>query len=313
MQRIKQLWVVGSLLGALFVCGASMVPSRADAAEGEAITEETAPLKLGIPPFFSAPTLLRVHSPLREHLEMALNRKVVIYSAVNHEQFLLSMLKGRFDIAVTPVHFVSLAAEQGFVPLLRYRHPFKVLLVVRGHSDIRGIKDLLGRSIGLPDSFSFYHLIGMQWLCSLSSKPNLDFLLSEQPSHMAGMMSVEAGRIDAVVTALPLWRMLGEGIRKKLRTIDVSHQEFPSLVTMVHSSLGEAQIERIRAALEAFPQTEEGKLFFETSDYGGYVPVTKKDLVDAHRYGKMVTWMLDLSAQNKDIGQRIQKICSPNQ
>ncbi|MDR1662262.1 MAG: phosphate/phosphite/phosphonate ABC transporter substrate-binding protein [Azoarcus sp.] len=245
-------------------------------------------LRLGIAPFYSAPALLRTHRPLRDYLSRALGADIAIYSARNHERFLNSALGNDYDIAISPVHFLPMLARAGFKPLVRYRNPFELLLVVRKDSGIKRLADLRGRSIGLPDRLSLYHILGMQWLGTLDLHSETDYILSERPSHMALLLAVYAGQVDVALTGRPPLLLLDADIRESLEALEAGHPVFPSLVTLAHERLGGAEIKRIRAALDAFPETPEGRVFFADSGYGGYVPATMNDVKRARRYESLI-------------------------
>ncbi|MDR0702496.1 MAG: phosphate/phosphite/phosphonate ABC transporter substrate-binding protein [Azoarcus sp.] len=252
-------------------------------------------LRLGIAPFYSAPALLRTHHPLRDHLSRVLKTDVVVYSARDHERFLGSALDAGYDIVISPVHFLPMLAQAGFTPLVRYRAPLELLLIVRKDSGIERLADLRGRRIGLPDRLSLYHILGMKWLDTLDLRPETDYTLSETPSHMALLLAVHAGQTDVGVTGHPPLLLLDANVRDRLKALDVGHPVFPSLVTLAHADLGGKEIGRIRAALEVFPESPEGRRFFASSGYGGYVPATMNDVKQARSYEPLVRRFLTSS------------------
>lgn len=277
--------------------GAWLVPSQHAVAAGaperpRAASAAGKNLHLGIVPFYSAPALLRVHRALRDYLSRMLGMDIIVYSARNHERFLENALSGQYDIVISPAHFLSMLADGGFTPLVRYRNPFEVLLVVRKDSAIETVADLRGRRIGLPDRLSFYHVLGMKWLNSLDLRPGEDYVLKEQASHMAMLLAVDAGQIDVAVTARPILSLLDQNLRAHFRALDIGHPVLPSLTTLVRGDLGGAEIKRLRAALEAFPQSQEGRRFFADSGYGGYVPATAGDVEAARHYEPLVRRLL---------------------
>ncbi|MDR1229759.1 MAG: phosphate/phosphite/phosphonate ABC transporter substrate-binding protein [Azoarcus sp.] len=264
-------------------------------AAAEAVHAVEAPgkiLRLGIAPFYSAPALSRTHRPLRDYLSRVLGAEIVVYSARDHERFLHNALDGGYDIVISPGHFLPMLAKAGFMPLVRYRTPLELLLVVRDDSGIERLDDLRGRRIGLPDRLSFYHILGMQWLSTLDLHPQTDYVLSEWSSHMALLLAVCAGQADVAVTGRSPVLMLDANVRKRLKVLDAGHPTFPSLVTLARGDLGGAGVERIRAALGAFPESPEGERFFADSGYGGYVPATMQDVRQARRYESQVHRLL---------------------
>lgn len=278
----------GFLFLLALLCGLADPARHAQAAgDGQETPPQQVPhpgdtLQLGIVPFHATLTLLRLHRPLRDYLTCALGVDVMVYSAYDHEQFLNNAVNGYFDIVVAPAHFLPLLSDAGFVPLVRYRNPFELLLVVHKDSDISGVEDLPGHKIGLPDRLSFYYTVGMHWLSTLNLQAGTDYILDEYSSHMAELLAVDARQLDVAITGRTPWMMLTPDARKHLRGLDVDYPALPSMTTMARSSLGEAKLEKIRAALLSFQQSAEGKQFFVTTGYGGYVIATDAD-IDAGR------------------------------
>jgi phosphonate transport system substrate-binding protein len=246
-------------------------------------------LQLGIVPFSSTTALLRVHQPLRGYLMRTLDREVTIYTSRDHGHFLDDALDNYFDIVITTAHFLPMLAEGGFVPLVRYRNPFDLLLVVKKESKIQSSGDLRGHHIGLPDRLSLFHIAGMQWLEATGMKAGVDYALSEHASHTDGMLAVDDGRIDAIITGRPPWLQLDAEVRGRLRLVEAEGGErLPAMMTLARPGLGEDMVEKVRAALLAFPGSPEGQAFFAAAGYGGYVAPVPADIEAGRVYEPLV-------------------------
>ncbi|MDR2260592.1 MAG: phosphate/phosphite/phosphonate ABC transporter substrate-binding protein [Azoarcus sp.] len=284
--RRRALLVLCALLGGLLmpVCRARADDGRETrrAAHGEGI------LRLGIVPFNSVSALLRIHRPLRDYLARVLERDVRIYSSRDHEQFLNNALDGYFDVLITTAHFLPMLVDDGFVALVRYRNPLEVMLVTRKDSRIEKAEDLRGQRVALPDRLSLYHIVGMQWLDGLHLRAGTDYFPKEYPSHAAALLAVKAGRADIAVTANTVWAQMGDDVHGHLRPLDANHSVLPAMMTLARGDLGETGIARIRAALDAFPGSPEGKRFFAATGYGGYVAATAGDVAAGRLYEPLV-------------------------
>jgi len=290
MRRIGRFLV---LLAALCV---STAPLRHAAA---ADVHDSKALRLGIAPFSSVPILLRTHEPLRDSLAQALARDVTVFSAANHERFRSNALSGNYDIIITPAHFLPILVDNGYVPLVRYRNPFELLLVTRKGSGIQKVDDLHGRIIGLPDYLSLFYSVGKQWLDTLGWRADRDYTLSEQPSHTSALLAVHSGQIDAALTSLPPWLLLKSDVRSRLVPINTGIPPLPSMVTLARKDLGEETVGRLRAALDAFPRSPQGKRFFEMTGYGGYVAFKAADMENARCHKGMVRHLCSLDMRRK--------------
>jgi phosphonate transport system substrate-binding protein len=240
--------------------------------------------RFGISPFNSAGALLRIHQPLRDFLGKSLKRNVVMFSARDHESFFFNALDDQYDLVIAPIHFVPRIVDHGYVPLVRYRNPLDLMMVVRKSAGIASAEDLRGRRVGLPDRLSLYNIVGMQWLRSLPLKVGVDYELTEYPSHLAEIIAVDADKLDVALTASPTWMQLDPGIRERLTLIDIGYQKMPSMTLLARRKLGKAMIARLYDALEDFARSPEGKKFFAATGYGGFVKATNRDVKKAHQY-----------------------------
>ena len=66
-------------------------------------------------------------------------------------------------------------------------------------------------------------------------------------------------------------------MQQQVRTIGTGLR-FPHLFTLAHRRLGDAEIARIKAALLAFPDTDEGRQFMEKSGFKGFEEISAEDL-----------------------------------
>ncbi|MDR1350665.1 MAG: phosphate/phosphite/phosphonate ABC transporter substrate-binding protein [Zoogloeaceae bacterium] len=258
-----------------------------------ATAAQEAPLRLGIAPFNSPADLFRAHRPLAQHLERSLNRPVKILSSKDHAAFLRDSLRKRFDILITPPHFGALCLQYGFVPLARYKAPFKFIFVVRADSAFKHHRDLRGKRIAFPDYASFFAQAGIKNLAENGMKADTDYQMLDRPSHAAAMAAVVAGNAEAAVTTFAPLNLAHHEIRSKLRIINLNDlnmddHTLPHLMTLADNHLDAALIERIRKALQRFPATGEGKAFFAASGYEGYVPISPQDIKSMQPYVEMI-------------------------
>jgi phosphonate transport system substrate-binding protein len=260
-------------------------------------------LKLGIVPFTSSAALLRIHQPLRDHLTRALGCEVMIYTSRDHENFLDDALEGRFDILVTTAHFLPILSKNGFIPLVRYETPFYLLLVVKKDGGVHGVKDLRGRRVGLPDRLSLYHIAGIHWLESTGMKAGKDYSLSEYASHMAELIAVSNDWLDVAITGLPPWQQLSADMRARLRLVDPGGLYLSVMTTLASRELGEKLVEDIRAALLSFPQSPEGKEFFVSTGYGGYVASVPADIEEGRVYEVLMRRLWTPRTERNDDGE----------
>jgi phosphonate transport system substrate-binding protein len=260
---LPRRWLLIPLLFALFA-------TRAFAAD-------PAPLKLGIMPFNSTLTLIRVHQPLATHLEQALGRKIQILGSTDYFTHVNQLLNGDFDLAITGPHFAVMAAERGYQPLVRYAADLRPSFVVRDDSTIRTAADLRGKRLGMPHRLAIISSSGVKWLDEHGLRIHQDYRTVEFGSHGAAIAAVAAGEVDAALSANTAWGQVPESVRAKTRLLPLDIR-MPHVMTLAHSRLPKADIERVRQALHSFGDTPAGQAFFRETGYQGYAEITKADL-----------------------------------
>ncbi len=255
--------------------------------------DEAAPLRLGIMPFNSTLALIKTHQPLRQHLQKALDRPVEIYTSPNYDRFQRASLAGEYDLLITGPHFGAMCLEQGWEPLFHYKTRLTPLFVVGKDSGIRHHDDLRGKRIGLSNRLSVSSIVGLMWLNKHGLRTGQDFTVHERTTHGAAIAGVAVGDLDAALTTHTPLKQIPPDVRAAvtLLTTDVS---VPHLMTLAHQRLGKPEIERIRRALAAFPNTAEGTVFFKDTGYLGYDPISPADLRALAPYTPIVREMMGL-------------------
>lgn len=238
---------------------------------------ELPPLKLGIMPFNSPLALIKTHQPLTAHLERSLGRKVVVYTSPDYFTHINQLLAGDFDLAITGPHFGAMAANRDMLLLFRYAIDLQPVFVVRQGDPIDTPEALRGKTIALSSRLSISSIGGVKWLQDKDFVLNRDFRVVEYSSHGAAVAAVVAGAADAAITTHTPLRQIPEDVRARVRLLS-SDIRMPHVMTLAHRRLGDANIERIRRAVAAFPETPEGKAFLIETGYRGYVPVSQGDL-----------------------------------
>lgn len=254
----------------LILCSCLLIALHATAAE-------TAPLKLGIMPFNSTLALIRTHQPLAAHLEQALGHKIQLLTSADYFTHINQLLAGDFDLAITGPHFAIMAAEKGYRPLFRYAADLRPSFVVPIDSPIKVIGDLRGKRLGMPHRLAVISSSSIKWLDDQGLRLGLDYQSIEYASHGAAIAAAVAGEVDITLSAASAWQQAPESTRVKTRLL-ATDIRLPHVMTLAHSRLPKAEIERVRQALLSFGNTTSGQTFFRETGYQGYAEVTPADL-----------------------------------
>jgi phosphonate transport system substrate-binding protein len=236
-----------------------------------------APLRLAVHPYASTLALINTYRPLQQYLSKTLGRPVEFYTAPNFDGFVDTLLAGGYDIAISPPHFAVMAAEKYYVPLLHYQTLLEPVLVVRANSKLEKPEDFRGKRIAMADRSAFIRLVTVKWLADHGLEAGRDYMIDERPNHGASISAAAMGEADAGLATFTALRQLPADLQQQVRAIGTG-QRYPHLFTIVHRRLGEAEINRIKAALLAFPDTDEGRQFMEKSAFKGYEEISADEL-----------------------------------
>ena len=235
------------------------------------------PLRLAVHPYASTLALVSTHRPLQQYLSARLGRPVEFNTAASFDSYTDALLAGAYDIAICPPHFAILAMEKYYVPLVHYQARLEPLLVVRGNGPLARVEDLRGKRIAMADRTAFIRLVTVKWLADKGLRQGIDYTIVERPSHGAAIGAVAAGEAEAGLATTAALKQLPADLQQQMRVISTG-QRFPHLFTLAHRRLGPALIERLREALQAFPDTPEGRQFMEKSAYLGYEEISDDEI-----------------------------------
>lgn len=236
-----------------------------------------APLRLAVHPYASTLALINTHRPLQQYLAKALGRQVEFYTAPNFEGFVDTLLAGGYDIAISPPHFAVMASEKYYVMLLHYQTQLEPVLAVRTGSKLTRPEDFRGKRIAMADRSAFIRLVTVKWLADHGLEAGRDYTIDERPNHGASISAAAMGETDAGLATFTALRQLPADLQQQVRPIGTG-QRFAHLFTIAHRRLGEAEIERIKKALLAFPDTADGRQFMEKSAFKGYEEIDADEL-----------------------------------
>ncbi len=234
-------------------------------------------------PFNSAMALFKTHQPLRLHLQTQLGRPIELYTSSGYPSHVEDVLSCKFDILITGPHFGVMSMEKGYQPLVQYKTRLKPLFVVRKDSGITDVEGLKDKKIGLSSRLSISSIGGIKWLVDHGLTVDRDVTLIEEVSHGAAIAAVAVGTLDAAITTYTPLNQIPKDVMEKVSVLP-TEIETSHLMTLAHSRLGAEETEKIRSALELFPETQEGKDFFTATGYLGYEPVAKEDIINLQSY-----------------------------
>lgn len=245
-------------------------------------------LKIGFLPYTNAIKLLQVHTPLREFLQQELQKdypdiEVVILSSSSYEGIYKDAAEGKFDIIVTGPHFGALHIKEGFLPIARYKATLTPIFVVKKGSNYKTPTDLNGTQIALSNRLSVSTMGGKKWLEDSGMKEDVNFSVFEAPSHTTAIHSVVIGESAAAITTYTPIKQLAQYMQDTIRSFETPFS-VPHLFTVADKNMDKEYAKKIKDTLFAFQNTKEGREYFKSTGYEGYVEITQKDLEEMEPY-----------------------------
>jgi phosphonate transport system substrate-binding protein len=236
---------------------------------------------MGVHPYNSTLALIATHRPLTQYLGRALGREVEFYTAPDFDSYYDALQAGEYDLAICPPHFALLA--KSYLPLLHYQVRLEPVLAVRADSPLRTVEDFRGKRIAMADRTAFIRLVMVKWLEDHGLRAGIDYQVVEKPSHGAAIAAVTLGEADAGLATTTTLRQVPRDVQQQLRAVSAG-LTFPHVVTVVNRRLGAPLTARIRSALLAFHDADEGRQFFAALGVGGYEDLDEAELRQLRPY-----------------------------
>ena len=231
-----------------------------------ALAAEPSPFLLGVAPHTSARVILEMYQPLRRHLEIVLQRPVLVQTAPDFTEFAKRALNQDYDLAITTAHQARLyQTDAGYLPLLTYIADFKAVALVDKNGKIKNPADLKGATVlGLSPS-SLVTLWGLHWLQKQNIADTKVLYISAADSVSRQVLAGEAG---VAFTSLANYQKLPAEQREQLRILAES-EAMPGRIYMLNKRWNK-QRETIDKALWSFAASAEGQAYFTQNKMDGY-------------------------------------------
>lgn len=280
----RRLVVFAAVLAALLLREGAGHPARAEGLDAT-------PLRVSLLPTYPTLRLLRLYDPLRRYLSSRLDRPVELYTARDFPASLADVRRGSFDLLITAPHFGVIAVENGYVPLVRYKVELRPLIVVPKGSSLRTLPQLRGKTLLTANRLAAMSVVTESWLDSqYGLKAGRDYRLKEASNHGTAIRSVGMGDADACIASASALIQVPEDVRNRVEFFPLD-RAVPHQFTLAHPRLGNRTIARLRQALLDFGGTAEGRAFFASGGFEGYIPLTEKDIADAKPYADKIATM----------------------
>ena len=240
--------------------------------------EELAPLQMGVLPYLSSERLFEYFLPMKDYLELKLQRRIVMSTAPNFKVYVQRAAHGDYDIYQTAPHFALLAETgSGYRRVSRLMRELDGSVVVRRDSAVRRPEDLRGRIVITPDELAITSMLGEQLLQDHGLTSGKDYRIVRAASHNNAIITVYRGEADAALTSSAEFENAAPEVVRELRLLTKT-RKVPHMMIMAHPRLSAVEYERLKRALLAFTRDGAGHRFFEITGYGDMGTITDADM-----------------------------------
>ncbi len=247
------------------------------------------PFTLGVFPYVSRGQLVEYHTPLKLYLEKQLQRPVDLVTAPDFAEFMARTQKGEYDLVLTAPHLGRLAeTRDGYIRIVKTGHEVQGIFLVRKDSAIRSLADLKGKTIMMAQPISIIYQMGVEELRKNNLEPGKDITLIGSRTHNNALYAPARKESDASVTGQLLWANAEPDIRAQLVEIGRTHT-VPGFMLMAHKRLPAAQIKRLQASLLNLHKTNEGKDYFDITDFKYFEKIDNKTMKRLDPYTRVLT------------------------
>ena len=234
-----------------------------------------------------ASEILRKYTGLKAVMEQALGREVRIVSARNFELLERGLKEHQFDFAMArPSDYMARAIRDDAYSLVVTANPDGMCtIIVPKDSPIKTLADLRGKRLGLPEAVAY-----MSRFCAADLRDNgidikkdtkLQYLREQEVVGYAVETGIlDAGGVASFSGVARDWEKKGGRILHR----SVKQPYFPLIA---NSSLPRADLEKVRKALVALGDSDNGKDVLKTLGVQGFAAGDEQRLV------KLLSWLGD--------------------
>lgn len=246
------------------------------------------PLRVGLLPFLSTAKLLADFAPIKDYLEIKLQRPVILETAPNFKSYIERAGQYQYDLYLTAPHIAALVEhDYHYRRVSRLTRGLDGSIVVRKDGPIKSIDDLKNHVFTTPADTAITTMLGEQLLLQHHLYNGKNITIQYTPSHNNAIIAVATGKADAAVTSAAVFENMAPEIRDKLAILTKT-ETVPHMMFMASPKLSGRDFKALRQAMLEFTASGPGKAFFEKSGYGDMGKITDKEMQQLRPYVRML-------------------------
>jgi len=239
---------------------------------------DTSSLVIGVVPNMSARVLISQYQPVRDYFQRTLKQSVEIGTSTDFPNFSRETLRGGYSMVFTPANLGRVAQVDGGWSVLACLEPgIPAVLVGMANNPNPDPGQLSGKLLATSNPSSLVVLAGLNWLKARNLEIGRDYKLSTVPNDDSLFAVLRSGEAPFAMMSKGEFLAKPEPMRQATRIVS-EMQTVPGFWILTNPRMTEAQRQRIKELLLAFPDSEEGKVFFSVPGRSGLMAVTEAEM-----------------------------------
>lgn len=223
-------------------------PVELQASSAEAVAAE---YTMGVFPFIPTASIEGIFAPLAAEISRATGRPIKLRTTTSFEKFMDELRSRSYDIAfIQPFDYVDIAKPGGYLLLAARNDRLTSHIVVKQDSSIKTLKDLKGKSLGMPPKVAAVSFMNLVAIKKAGLRPEHDVKIIYLASHQACLQQMMIGKVDACGVSPPGVRLVEQQMKTRFRLIHET-PEIPSPLFVIKKELPVREREAVKAALLA--------------------------------------------------------------
>ena len=245
---------------------------------------DTSALVIGAVPNMSARVVIAQYQPVRDYFQRTLKQGVEVSTSIDFPTFSRETLKGNYSMIFTPANLGRVAqVDGGWIPLARLEPGIPAVLVGMANNPNSDPNQLSGKLLATSNPSSLVVLAGLNWLKGRKLEAGRDYKLTTVPNDDSLFAVLRSGEAPFAMMSKGEFMAKPENMRQATRI--VSEMEIVSgFWILTNPKMPLAQRQRIQELLLAFPDSEEGKVFFASPGRNGLSAITDASMKELDVY-----------------------------
>jgi phosphonate transport system substrate-binding protein len=241
-------------------------------------------LVIGAVPNMSARVVIAQYQPVRDYFQRTLKQSVEIVTSTDFPSFSRETLKGSYSLVFTPANLGRVAQVDGGWSVLACLEPgIPAVLVGMADNPNSNPSQLSGKSLATTNPSSLVVQAGLRWLKERKLEVGRDYKLSMVSNDDSLFAVLRSGEAPFAMMSKGEFLAKPEPMRQSTRIVS-EMATVSGFWIMTNPKMPVAQRQRIKELLLAFPDSEEGKLFFASPGRSGLSAVTDAEMKELDPY-----------------------------